>query len=224
MSTVLVIEVGKGFYLRNPQDTPLGQKIVSESVKLLDQLGFDAFTFKKLAAKIKSTEASVYRYFESKHQLLQYLTAWYWNWVEYVIRYKTANVKDPLKRLGIALEVLVSSDVDDPSTTHIDESLLHKIVAAESARVYLTRQSSKKERVISKGYEEIEKVFLEIFKELNKKYEYPSELVGTIIAMVHNQLLHTGASTKKSASAEKIRVRLKAYMEHLVLSALTGVK
>ena len=47
------------------------------------EIGFESFTFKKLAAKIESTEASVYRYFENKHKLLIYLVSWYWNWVEY---------------------------------------------------------------------------------------------------------------------------------------------
>ena len=37
----------------------------------------EEFTFRKLAQKINTTEASVYRYFENKHRLLIYILAWY---------------------------------------------------------------------------------------------------------------------------------------------------
>jgi hypothetical protein len=45
-------------YLRDPERTELGRKIISESIHMMDALGFEQFTFKKLAAEISSTEAS----------------------------------------------------------------------------------------------------------------------------------------------------------------------
>ena len=58
-------------FLRNPDSTELGQKIIKNSVRLIDKLGFEDFTFKKLADEIQSTEASVYRYFpEGRSDLL----------------------------------------------------------------------------------------------------------------------------------------------------------
>ena len=63
---------------------------------MIDQLGFEQFTFKKLARAIGSTEASVYRYFDNKHRLLTYLIAWYWKWMEYQINYRTRQTYFPL--------------------------------------------------------------------------------------------------------------------------------
>ena len=46
-------------FLKDPQETKLGVLIVQNSIELIDEIGFEAFTFKKLAQKINSTEASV---------------------------------------------------------------------------------------------------------------------------------------------------------------------
>ena len=69
------IKMNEGLYLRNPEDTELGRKILKHSVELIYRLGFEAFNFKKLAEDIGSTEAGIYRYFENKHKLLIYITA-----------------------------------------------------------------------------------------------------------------------------------------------------
>ena len=60
-------KLNESLYNRDPQDTDLGRKIIKHSIELMDEIGFEAFTFKKLAHRISSTEKSVYRYFENKH-------------------------------------------------------------------------------------------------------------------------------------------------------------
>ena len=72
------IQVNEKVYLKDPDSSELGKKIIRGSIDLIDEIGFEQFTFKKLAIKINSTEASVYRYFDSKHTLLVYITLWYW--------------------------------------------------------------------------------------------------------------------------------------------------
>ena len=76
------IEIPTGIYLKDPESSTLGKKIIENSIILLEEIGFEDFNFKKLGANIGSNESSIYRYFESKHKLLMYLTAWYWGWVE----------------------------------------------------------------------------------------------------------------------------------------------
>ena len=71
------IKISQELFLKDPQSTDLGKRIVSASIALIDELGFEAFTFKKLGVAIGSPESSVYRYFGSKHQLLVYLLCWY---------------------------------------------------------------------------------------------------------------------------------------------------
>ena len=84
MSAIIHIQVNEELYVRDPQETELGRRILADGVRLMDELGFEGFTFRKLAAEIASTEASIYRYFTRKQQFLKYLTAWYWNWLSYV--------------------------------------------------------------------------------------------------------------------------------------------
>ena len=79
------IKVNEKTYLKNPEVSVLGKKILKEGHRMLNNLGFEDFTFKKLAEKIGTTESSIYRYFESKHQFLIYLLNWYWSYLEYQI-------------------------------------------------------------------------------------------------------------------------------------------
>ncbi len=69
-------KLNEKLFLRDPQQTKLGRKLIQQSIILIDELGFERYTFKKLAERIQSTEASVYRYFENKHKLMLYLFSW----------------------------------------------------------------------------------------------------------------------------------------------------
>ena len=95
MKLQLEIKMNEALFLRNPQSTELGKNILKHGVQLIYKAGFETFTFKKLAEDIGTTEAGIYRYFENKHKLLVYLTAWYWGWLEFQISFHTNNIKDP---------------------------------------------------------------------------------------------------------------------------------
>ena len=78
----LNITISAKLYSKNPDETELGRRILSKSIALMDELGYENLTFKKVAREITSTESGVYRYFQNKHQLLTYLINWYWGWLE----------------------------------------------------------------------------------------------------------------------------------------------
>ena len=75
----IIISVNDKLYVKNPETSELGKKIIEQSILLIDEIGFENFTFKKLGEKINSNESSIYRYFESKHKLLLYLSSWYFS-------------------------------------------------------------------------------------------------------------------------------------------------
>ena len=79
----LSISVNEKLYVKNPETSDLGKKIIEHSILLIHEIGFESFTFKKLGDKIQSNESSIYRYFENKHKLLLYLSSWYWSWIEW---------------------------------------------------------------------------------------------------------------------------------------------
>ena len=66
----LKIAVPEKIYVKDPESSILGKRIIEHSIILINDIGFDSFTFKKLGEKIGSNESSIYRYFESKHKLL----------------------------------------------------------------------------------------------------------------------------------------------------------
>lgn len=49
MSFSIQIAINEKLFLRNPEHSELGRKIIEHSVMLIDKIGFEAFTFKKLA-------------------------------------------------------------------------------------------------------------------------------------------------------------------------------
>ena len=87
------IKMNEKLYLRDPDLSVLGKKIVKHGLELIIKLGFENFTFKKLALDIDTTEASIYRYFENKHRLLTYLVSWYWSYTEQKMNYHINNLK-----------------------------------------------------------------------------------------------------------------------------------
>ena len=71
----------KNLFVKDPLSSVLGQKLLKESARMLGEDGFDAFTLKKLAQNLQTTESSVYRYFDNKHRLLVYQINLYWGWL-----------------------------------------------------------------------------------------------------------------------------------------------
>jgi len=109
------IKVEEKVFVKDPASSELGRKIITHSIEIIDELGFEKFTFRKLAQGIKSTEPSIYRYFENKHKLLLYLLSWYWNWLDYQIIFHTHNITDSSERLERALRILSEPAEFDPN-------------------------------------------------------------------------------------------------------------
>ena len=106
MEVQLQIKMNEKLFLRDPEQTDLGKKIVRHSIQLIYKHGFELFTFKKLAEDIVTTEAGIYRYFENKHRVLIYITAWYWGWLQYRVVFNTNNIKDPVVKLKKVIQLL----------------------------------------------------------------------------------------------------------------------
>jgi AcrR family transcriptional regulator len=158
---------------------------------MIDVMGFESFTFKKLAHEISSTEASIYRYFENKHRLLVYLIAWYWNWLEYRIDYGTHNINSPYDRLDIALKLVSECKEQDPQFPEIDEAALYRIVIAESDKTYLTKHVDVDNKEgLFRGFKSLCKKIADIVKEINPEFKYSHALMSTILQASHQQIYY----------------------------------
>ena len=220
MSTSIKLKLQHKSYVRDPEETELGRKIISEGIRLIDTLGFEHFTFKKLAIEINSTEASIYRYFENKQKLLIYLISWYWAWLDYQINFQTHNVSEPLQQLRIAIRVIASSHLDNVFTAHIDESVLHRIVVAEAAKSYLTKDVDQhNQEGMYLEYKGLCRRLSGFVKALNADYPYPTALISTMIEAAHQQVYfaeHLPALTEVR-NTKQDSSRLIGFLESLVL-------
>ncbi|WP_130735338.1 TetR/AcrR family transcriptional regulator [Flavobacterium sp. J27] len=178
----LNITVNENLYVKNPETTDLGKKIIEHSILLIHEIGFEAFTFKKLGEKIQSNESSIYRYFESKHKLLLYLSSWYWSWIEYKLAFATTNISDPIEKLSNAIIVVTEEIKDDISTRHINESILNKIIICEFTKTFLTKEVDEENK---KGfflvYQSVVNRIITMIEEVNPNYKYAKTLASSIV-------------------------------------------
>ena len=189
MSVSVQIKVNPQLYLRDPQDTKLGKKLIQHSIELINEIGIEDFTFKKLAIRMGSTEASVYRYFVNKHLLLVYLVSWYWEWVDFRIGFNTMNITDPEKQLKIAVKTLVDTIRLTIPAEYVDRDLLHQIVVNEGVKSYHIHQVDEENKLgYFSPYKELNKKISNIIKAINPDFPYPCTLATNMLEMSSNQL------------------------------------
>lgn len=182
------LQLDPKFHLKDPTTSELGASIVGTSILMIDEMGYEAFTFRKLADRIGTTEASVYRYFKNKHRLLVYLIAWYCSWMEYRLMLATINVVDPRERLRLALQELTRPITPDDLVPHVDEAALYRVVVAESSKAYLHRDVTGENRDgLFLGYKRLCRVVADIIRVVSPTYPYPVALVSTVVESSHLQ-------------------------------------
>lgn len=184
----LHITIDSALYNKNPESSELGKKIVSKSIEMIDDLGFERFTFKKLGVAIGSNESSIYRYFDSKHALLVYLLNWYWSWVEYRLIVATTNVPASEEKLTSAISILTAKVKKDNAFSFVDEILLQRIIISESSKAYYTKDIDEENE---KGYYKVYKRAVErvsdMVLELDPSYKFPHMLISTVIEGAQHQ-------------------------------------
>lgn len=208
-------------FLKNPELSELGKKIILHSIQLIHENGFESFTFKKLAINIGTTEAGIYRYFENKHKLLIYITAWYWSWLEYRITVHTNNIDDPVEKLKRVIRLLATKVQDDVKTSYVDESILHQVIITEGSKTYLTKKVSEDNREnLFKPYKDLCAKIGGIVLECNPNYKYPKSISSTIIEMSHFQNFFMEHLPSLTDFGQKDESKIVSFMEDLVFCSL----
>ncbi len=189
MSISLKIDLNPNIYLKDPQDSALGRKIIEHGIELIYSLGFESFTFKKLAERIESTEASIYRYFENKHMLLTYLMAWYWEWVNYLISVNLTNLEDPQRKLKVIIKSFLTASEQNPLVDYVDESKLNEIVIAEGSKVYHTKDvDNQNSKGYFKNYKDLISLVSRVISEVDPTFKYPQVLASNLFEMSNTQI------------------------------------
>ena len=189
MTIGIQITLNDRLYIRDPQATDLGKNIIKHSILLIDEIGFEAFTFKKLAKRMQSTEASVYRYFENKHLLLLYLVSWFWEWVDYLIDVNTKNIDDPLQQLKIIISTLVFASKENPSIEYVNESVLHRLIISEGAKAYHTKAvDDENKEGLFVNYKTLVNKVSNVIAKIRPDFEYPRALASNLFEMANNHI------------------------------------
>ncbi len=190
MSKVFVqIQIEESLYVRDPQSTKVGLKIIHESINLFDKHGLENFTFKKLAQKIKSVEGTIYRYFENKHKLLSYLVNLYWEWLRFCIDFNTNNINSPVKKLQIVILTISNFGKQNEEISFFDQSALQRIVISEGMKAYHTKEvdTNNKEGFFL-SYKSLCEQIAAIILEIQPGFPYPRSLASNILEMTNNHI------------------------------------
>lgn len=178
----LKIQVNEKIFVKDPETSVLGRKIIQESILLIDEIGFESFTFKKLGEKIGSNESSIYRYFESKHKLLVYLSSWYWGWIEYRLVFETNNIENPLDRLKKAITIVTEKIEDNRETEHINEAILNRIIIAEFTKTLHSKEVDEENK---QGffliYKRVINRLVEMIESVNSNYLFSKSFASSIV-------------------------------------------
>jgi AcrR family transcriptional regulator len=184
--------LNENLYLKDPQETAFGQKLLKNSIELLNEIGFETFTFKKLAERMQSVEASVYRYFTNKHFLLVYLNCWYWEWVNFLLDINLRNLDEPKKKLKTAIHTIVSASFESPLTDYINENLLHRIMINEGSKSYHIHSVDEENKMgVFMSYKILVQKVADIILEVNPKFPYSRSLASNLFEMASNQSYFT---------------------------------
>ena len=235
MEYTVVVRMNEKLFLRDPEGSELGRRIVRQGIQLMAEIGFEEMTFRKLAERINTKEASIYRYFENKHRLLVYLVAWYWQWLEYQVLFQTNNLTDSREKLERILKLLLLKDLPQLNVAmamdDMDIPALHSIVIQESSKAYLTHHVTEDNREqLFKPYKDLCSRIAGIILEYRPGYPYARSRASSLVETAHYQaffmqflpsLTDFGANQPGQAFNDD---HLFTFLRHLLFSSLEAAK
>ena len=214
------IEVNSSLFIKNPTSSKLGESIVKEGLSLLENIGYEDFTFKKLAISIQTTESTLYRYFENKHQFLMYLFNYYWTWMEVNFTMAITNISDPKEQVKRIIGVLVTQAPQKIGSLLLDEFLLKQVITNESSKTFLNKKVDEENKA---GYYLTFKrnvcLISEVLLKMNPNYLYPNALAATIIEASFHQR-YFGLHLPRLTNELHVTSNLEDFLFHLSINAL----
>jgi AcrR family transcriptional regulator len=210
--------VNEKIYVRDPEGTELGKQMVKSAIDLIYTLGFEAFTFKKLATQMNTTEATIYRYFENKHRLLLYILNWYWSYMEYLVVFQLQPIADPKAKLDRLVELLSDDLPESAGQSDYNKKFLHQIVISESSKVYLVKDVKEiNSNEVFKPYKDLCARISELIAAQNPTYAFPHSLSSTLVETAHSQLFFSMHLPRLTDASGENHVRfVESFLKDLV--------
>ncbi len=227
MTYSVYLRMNEKLFLRDPEQSDLGRRIVRQGILLMGEIGFEETTFRKLAERLGTKEASIYRYFENKHRLLVYMIAWYWQWLDYQVVYETNNLTSSREKLERLLPILLQRTTDTPATPNdIDLRALHNIVIREASKAYLTRHVSDDNREqLFKPYKDLCGRIAGLILAFNPNYPYARSRASSLIETAHYQsFFMENLPSLTDFGGEPNDDSLLEFLRHLLFSSISDGK
>jgi hypothetical protein len=225
MNWQIQIQLSDKLYLRDPASSTVGRNIVKQGAIMIEKMGLEEFTFKKLAAKLRTNESTIYRYFENKHRLLLYLFDWYWRWIEYLVVVHTNNMNDLNKKIDVVLDIItLRIEGELVGGPEIDKKVLHQLVIKEGSKAYLTSHVIQDNKMqLFKPYKDLCARVADIFLEVNPRYKYARSLASTVLEMAHYQYFFMHNLPRLTDFGQvKDEKEIVNFLRHLINSSLSA--
>jgi AcrR family transcriptional regulator len=188
MQVLLKFKLNEHLYLKDPENSEIGKLIIKQGIELIYEIGFEQFTFKKLAQKIESTEATVYRYFSSKHKLLTYILNWYWSYIEFVAKMCLQEMSNSEQKLKMILQIITHNYLSNSQIQDYDLDKLQNIVIAESSKSYLVKEVDEiNQELVFSPLKSLCHFISIVILEIKPDFPYPNSLASTLLETAHDQ-------------------------------------
>lgn len=201
-----LIEPAPGIALRDT-GSAMGGRILAEGLALLNEIGLEAFTFRKLAEHIGCTEATVYHYFANKQRLLQYYFQMYWLWLATHCRQEGRALKDPLERLHGDIRALCGLWPAEALAGRFDPSDLRELVINEGSKSFMHKNVDSDNKLkLFKPYKDLCAHIATELKACAPRMRSPRSFATTLVEMAHSlefAMHHLPALTELSGNKER---------------------
>lgn len=201
-----LIEPAAGLALRDTS-SPMGGRILTDGLALMNEIGLEAFTFKKLAERIGCTEVTVYNYFANKQRLLQFYFQMYWLWLATHCQQEGRALKDPLIRLHGDIRALCGLWSADALAAQLDPSALRDLVINEGSKSFMHKNVDSDNKLkLFKPYKDLCAHVATELKACAPRMRSPRSFAATLVEMAHSlefAMHHLPALTELSVKKER---------------------
>lgn len=213
-------------YLKDPESSRLGKEILAQGMLLMNELGLEAFTFKKLATRIGCTEVSLYKYFPNKQRMLQYYFQLYWLWLRQLCGGFAERSVDPRRTLEQVVEALCGVWPKELPPCPLDPSGLRMLQIAEGMKSYLHKNvDADNARLLFMPYKALAGFIADCLVACREDVPMPRSFATTIIEMANSlpfAMEHLPALTE--LSSRKDLKDLAAHLHHRTITYLDHAK
>ncbi|MBL7952522.1 MAG: TetR/AcrR family transcriptional regulator [Flavobacteriales bacterium] len=201
-----LIEPLPGLALRDTA-SPMGGRILSEGLALMNEIGLETFTFKKLAEHIGSTEVTVYHYFANKQRLLQYYFQVYWLWLATHCQQEGKGLKDPMQRLQGDIKAICGLWPADSLAGQFNPADLRELVINEGSKSFMHKNVDSDNKLkLFKPYKDLCAHIATEVKACAPRMKQSRSFATTLVEMAHSlefAMEHLPALTELSEKKER---------------------